>query len=64
MAEKMSKNIQKLARNYGAYFIPLQAPLNKKIQEQGYENITTDGIHLTIQGQQLLADIVKDSFRL
>lgn len=62
--KKMSKNIQKLARNYGAYFIPLQSPLNEKIQEQGYENITTDGIHLTLQGQQLLADIVKNSFHL
>lgn len=62
--KKMSKNIQKLTRNYGAYFIPLQTPLNNKIQEQGYENITTDGIHLTTQGQQLLADIVKDSFHL
>ena len=27
--KKMSKNIQKLARNYGAYFIPLQTPLLK-----------------------------------
>lgn len=62
--KKISKNIQKLARNYNAYFIPLQAPLNKKIQEQGYENITSDGIHLTPQGQQFLADIVKDSFHL
>lgn len=62
--KKMSKNIQKLARNYDAYFIFLQTPLNKKIQEHGYETITSDGIHLTRQGQQILADIVKESFRL
>lgn len=62
--KKMSKNIRKLARNYGAYFIPLQEPMNQKIQELGHQTITSDCIHLTSLGQQILADIIKESFRL
>ena len=60
----MSKNIRKLARNYGAYFIPLQDPLNRKIQELGYDTITTDGIHLTPAGQNILAEVVRDAFSI
>ena len=60
----MSKNIKKLARNYGAFFIPLQEPMNAKIREMGFEAITTDGIHLTETGQRMLAQIVKESFCL
>ncbi|EJW98237.1 lipase/acylhydrolase family protein, partial [gut metagenome] len=44
--KKMSKNIHKLARNYGASFLPLQEHLEQKVKEFGYENITTDGMHL------------------
>lgn len=62
--KKMSKNIHKLARNYGAYFIPLQEPMNKKIKEMGFDTITTDGIHLTETGQHMLAQVVKESFCL
>ena len=62
--KKMSKNIKKLARNYGAFFIPLQEPMNAKIREMGFEAITTDGIHLTETGQRMLAQIVKESFCL
>ena len=62
--KKMSKNIKKLARNYGAFFIPLQEPMNAKIREMGLEAITTDGIHLTETGQRMLAQIVKESFCL
>lgn len=60
----MSKNIHKLAKNYGAYFIPTQEPLNRKIEELGYDAVTTDGIHLTPLGHQLLADILKESFQV
>ena len=62
--KKMSKNIHKLAKNYGAYFIPTQEPLNRKIEELGYDAVTTDGIHLTPLGHQLLADILKESFQV
>lgn len=62
--KKMSKNIHKLAKNYGAHFIPTQEPLNRKIEELGYEAVTTDGIHLTPLGHQLLADILKEAFQV
>lgn len=62
--EKMSKNIKKLARNYGASFVPLQEPLNEKIQQLGYDAITTDGIHLTSTGHKVLAEIVSKAFGL
>lgn len=62
--KKMSKNIRKLARNYGAYFIPLQEPLTQKIQELGYDTITTDGIHLTPAGQNILAEVVREAFSI
>ena len=61
---KMSKNIRKLARNYGASFVPLQEPLEQKIEELGYDAITTDGMHLTSTGHEILAALVKESFDL
>ena len=62
--KKMSKNIRKLARNYGASFVPLQEPLEQKIQELGYDAITTDGMHLTSTGHEILAALVKEFFDL
>ena len=62
--KKMSKNIRKLARNYGASFVPLQEPLEQKIQELGYDAITTDGMHLTSAGHEILAALVKEFFDL
>ena len=62
--KKMSKNIRQLARNYGASFVPLQEPLEQKIQELGYDAITTDGMHLTSTGHEILAALVKESFDL
>ena len=62
--KKMAKNIHKLAKNYGARFIPTQEPLNQKIEELGYDAVTTDGIHLTQLGHQFLAEIIKASFQL
>lgn len=62
--KKMSKNIRKLARNYGASFVPLQEPLEQKIEDLGYDAITTDGMHLTSTGHEILAALVKESFDL
>lgn len=62
--KKMSKNIHKLARNYGASFVPLQEPLEQKIKELGYDAITTDGMHLTDTGHEILAALVKEAFDL
>lgn len=62
--QKMSKNINKLARNYGALFLPLQDTFNQKIEELGYREITTDGIHLAPAGHKILAGLVKEAFVL
>lgn len=62
--QKMSKNIKKLARNYGASFVPLQEPFNEKVQELGYDAITYDGIHLADAGHEILSEIVKNAFCL
>lgn len=62
--QKMSKNIKKLARNYNAKFVPLQEPLNQKVAELGLEAISPDGIHLTEEGQKILADIILAAFQL
>ena len=60
----MSKNIRKLARNYSAHFIPLQKPLEQEIEKHGYDAITTDGIHLTEAGHQILADEIMKAWNL
>ncbi|MGI6095218.1 MAG: SGNH/GDSL hydrolase family protein [Lachnospiraceae bacterium] len=56
--QKFSKQVHKLSRNYGAEFIYLHDRLNETAQKQGYDKITTDGIHLTEAGHQILADAV------
>ena len=60
---KMAKNIHKLAKNYGARFIPTQEPLNQKIEELGYDAVTTDGIHLTQLGHQFLAETIREAVK-
>lgn len=60
--KKMSKNIRKLARNYHARFISVQEPLNREIERLGHDAITTDCIHLTAKGHEILAKIVRDGF--
>ena len=44
--------------------MPLQEPLEQKIQELGYDAITTDGMHLTSTGHEILAALVKEFFDL
>ena len=61
---KMSKNIKKLARNYNAAFVDLQEPFEKEIEKSGHAAITTDCIHLTTHGHELLAGYVKEAFNL
>ena len=62
--KKMSKNIRKLARNYHAKFIPVQEPLEREIEKRGHDAITTDCIHLTETGHKILAEIVREGFKL
>lgn len=52
---KICKIIEKLAASCHADFLPLWKSLNTAALEQEYSNITTDGIHLTKKGHQILA---------
>ena len=54
--EELSSHIQKLAKRYHLTFLPLQKVLSEAAEAEGYAAITLDGIHLTEQGNQILAD--------
>lgn len=56
--QKFAKQVKKLSRNYGAEFIPVHDRLNEAAKKDGYDTITTDGIHLTEAGHQILADAI------
>ena len=51
----MSASIQQLAVKYNLPFLMLHDSLNREAAEQGFNTITTDGIHLTARGHRLLA---------
>lgn len=54
--ERMSKQIKGLASQFSLPFLPLHKELNQMAQRYGFSAITTDGIHLTLQGQKFIAD--------
>ncbi len=47
--------VAEAAEKYGIPFLPLQDFLNGYALAEGYEKITTDGVHLTARGHRLLA---------
>lgn len=51
----MSDKIQQLAVKYSLPFLPLHDTLNREAVKQGFQAVTTDGIHLTACGHELLA---------
>lgn len=52
----MSDKIQQLAVKYNSLpFLPLHDTLNREAVKQGFQAVTTDGIHLTACGHELLA---------
>ena len=53
--KEMRKRIQQLAQDRNAAFLPLSDLLVEAAKTQGYPAITTDGIHLTDAGHQLIA---------
>lgn len=53
---EISAYIQNISVKYGAIFLPLQEELSNAAIKYGYSSITTDGIHLTAQGNRILAD--------
>ena len=52
---QMSGQIQKISQKHGAVFVPLQDALAQEASRSGADSITTDGIHLTPRGHQILA---------
>lgn len=52
----MCSLIKELAASNNLTFLPLWEDLRSAAKSKGYSEITTDGIHLTGQGHQLLAD--------
>ena len=56
LRHSMAETIQKLARQFQLPYLTLHQELNEEARRYGYSSITTDGIHLTSQGQKFLAN--------
>ena len=54
--QKISQMIHQLSEQFQIPYLTLHEELNEKARRYGYSEITTDGIHLTEQGQRFLAD--------
>lgn len=54
--QEIAEIIKKLASEFQLPYLPLHQELNEEARRYGYSAITTDGIHLTEQGQKFLAD--------
>lgn len=54
--QKMCKSIERMAPFYHAKFLPLWDRLKAFAKVQGYPAVTTDGIHLTEKGHEIIAD--------
>lgn len=55
--EKESHIIQELAKKYHALFVPTNQSLRAAADTKGVDSITSDGIHLTHAGNQILAKL-------
>lgn len=56
LRQEMADQIQDLANQFQLPYLMLHQELNEEARRYGYSAITTDGIHLTEQGQKFLAD--------
>ena len=56
LLSQMSGHIRKISQDHGAVFVPLQDDLDQETARSGMSSITIDGIHLTPQGHQILAE--------
>lgn len=56
LVEELSGHIRELADIFGCEFLPLHSLLNQEAQRLGYDAVTTDGIHLTRHGHDLIAE--------
>ena len=55
--KRMSSIIQSIAKRYHLLFLPLWNKLSRLTEEFGYSCITTDGVHLTQEGHQYIANL-------
>lgn len=53
---KMNDIIRKLAEKHNLTFLPLWDKLLNAAESEGYNKITIDGVHLTKQGQKIIAE--------
>lgn len=53
---KMSAIVKELAEKHNLTFLPLWDKLLNAVAEHGYNKITIDGVHLTKQGQKIIAE--------
>ena len=55
--KRVSSIIQNVAKRYHLSFLPLWNKLSRLTEELGYSCITTDGVHLTQEGHQYIANL-------
>ena len=48
--------VEKLAKEYGAYFLPLQKKMDEAAERLGAEYVLYDGVHPSVAGAKLIAD--------
>ena len=56
LQKEMSNGIALLAQKYHCSYIPLQEELQEEALKYGYDFLTTDGIHLTQEGHNILSE--------
>lgn len=54
--QEMGHGIRTLAQKLNHSFLPLQKELNQKAESTGYSSVTTDGVHLTSLGHEIISD--------
>ena len=54
--KQYAKVVKALAKEYGAYYLPLQETLDKAAEKYGADKYLADGVHPTVAGAKLIAD--------
>lgn len=54
--KEMGYGIRDLAERSDFLFLPLHKDLNLEAESMGYSSVTTDGVHLTSHGYEIIAD--------
>lgn len=61
--KQISLAISGIAARYSLPCLPLQQILDEEAEQAGYAAVTTDGIHLTERGNQILAGVYTEKLR-